>query len=71
MCQTNARASSRLDPQDETLLQKLADAALELTGGGSAGITVLEREGDQHVFRWRAIAGQFGERALHRQSANS
>jgi GAF domain-containing protein len=42
-----------------TVLQTLVDLALELTGADSAGISVLEDQGDKRVFRWRATAGAF------------
>src|SRR5688572_7709323 len=42
-----------------TILQKLADSALELCAADSAGVSVLEAEGGQEVFRWRAAAGAF------------
>ena len=41
-----------------TILQKLADVALELCGAHSAGISILEEHNDTPVFRWRALAGE-------------
>ncbi len=41
-----------------TILQKLADVALELCGAHSAGISILEDDDDAPVFRWRALAGK-------------
>jgi GAF domain-containing protein len=42
------------------ILQKLVDTALELCRADSAGISILESDGDREAFRWRAIAGRFG-----------
>jgi PAS domain S-box-containing protein len=41
------------------VIQKLVDMALELTGAGSAGLSVVESDGGEEVFRWRATAGAF------------
>jgi hypothetical protein len=49
--------ATALADRPDTLFQKLAEAALELTGAGSAGISVLEPDGGQ--FRWRATAGVY------------
>lgn len=43
------------DPQ--TILQKLADTALELCQAGSSGIGILEGDCDHSIFRWHATAG--------------
>src|SRR5437660_3038471 len=43
----------------QRVFQRLVDAALDLTGAGSAGISVLEMEGGEAIFRWRATAGAF------------
>lgn len=42
-----------------TILQKLADLALELCRADSAGVSILDTSGPAAVFRWPAIAGQF------------
>ncbi len=42
-----------------SILQKLADTALELCQADSAGISILETEGGKSIFRWRATAGDF------------
>src|SRR4051812_19708131 len=47
-----ARAAS-----PETVLQRLADAALELCRADSAGISILEPGGEYGIFRWHATAG--------------
>lgn len=41
------------------LLQGLAEAAMALTRAGSAGISLLEHDGPQGVFRWVAASGAF------------
>ena len=40
------------------LLQKLADVALELCQAGSSGISIIEQDADQKIFRWHALAGE-------------
>jgi PAS domain S-box-containing protein len=52
-------AENRAFLAPQTVLQKLVDIAVELTGAGSAGISVLETNGDKELFRWRATAGEF------------
>jgi PAS domain S-box-containing protein len=42
-----------------SILQKLADTALELCRADSAGISILETEGGKRIFRWYATAGDF------------
>ncbi len=42
----------------ESMLQKLADVALDLCNAHSAGISLLEAGTDGPVLRWRAIAGK-------------
>jgi CheY-like chemotaxis protein len=42
------------------VLQKLADAALELCNSHSAGVSLVESEGARQVFRWHAVAGKWG-----------
>jgi PAS domain S-box-containing protein len=42
-----------------TILQKLADAARELCQAGSSGISILEENPENSVFRWHATAGKF------------
>jgi signal transduction histidine kinase len=41
----------------QTLLQKLVEVAQELCGADSAGISLLENDGGEDVFRWEALAG--------------
>ncbi|HYF17272.1 MAG TPA: sigma-70 family RNA polymerase sigma factor [Ramlibacter sp.] len=45
-------------------LQRLVEAALKLTGAGSAGISLEDQENGDAIFRWVAIAGEY-ERYLH------
>ncbi|MFM0334811.1 hybrid sensor histidine kinase/response regulator [Paraburkholderia strydomiana] len=47
-----AQAGSRAD-----LLQAIADTALSLCPAGSAGISLIEHQGDEQVFRWLAVSG--------------
>jgi signal transduction histidine kinase len=39
------------------ILQTLADEALELCRAGSAGISIIEDEGQDKIFRWHALSG--------------
>ena len=41
----------------QTLLQKLVEVAQELCRADSAGISLLEKQGGEDVFRWEALAG--------------
>lgn len=41
------------------VLQKMADTALQLCKAHSAGISLLEDNAGEAVFRWRALAGKF------------
>ena len=43
-----------------TILQKLAEAALELCQADSSGISILEKDCVPPIFRWYATAGKFG-----------
>ena len=43
----------------ETVLQKLVAAALALTGAESSGLSISEQDGQNDVFRWHAVAGDF------------
>ncbi|MGD0023907.1 MAG: PAS domain S-box protein [Xanthobacteraceae bacterium] len=44
-------------PGADSILQKLVETALELCRAHSAGISILEKENEREVFRWRAVAG--------------
>src|SRR5262245_66280808 len=48
-----------LKAPNANVLQELAEAALRLCHAGSAGITLIEDEGGDEVFRWRAAAGKW------------
>src|SRR5262249_12282099 len=44
-------------PNADIVLQKLVHTARELCRAHSAGISLLEKDSDRDVFRWRAVAG--------------
>jgi signal transduction histidine kinase/ActR/RegA family two-component response regulator len=48
-----------MSQSSKNVLQKVAEAALELTGADSAGISVLETNEGAPIFRWRATAGKY------------
>jgi CheY-like chemotaxis protein len=41
------------------VLQNLTDIALELCQAQSAGVSLLERDGERQFFRWHAVSGQW------------
>lgn len=41
------------------ILQKLSDVALALCQAQSAGVSLLEREGERRFFRWHAVSGRW------------
>ncbi|MDC3954011.1 GAF domain-containing protein [Polyangium jinanense] len=41
----------------EAILPKLVELALSLCQADTAGVSVIERDGNEEVFRWRALAG--------------
>ena len=41
----------------DRVLQQLVESALRLCGAHSAGVSLLELEDDQELFRWRALSG--------------
>jgi transcriptional regulator with GAF, ATPase, and Fis domain len=43
----------------ERILQQLVETALELCGAQSAGLSLLEEENGQKIFRWHGVAGQY------------
>src|SRR5436190_18440826 len=45
--------------EPQTILQLTVDTALHLCRGESAGISILEPQGESEVFRWRATAGAY------------
>ena len=46
----------------DTILQRLAETALQLCGADTAGISLLEKKDGAEVFRWEALAGVFSDR---------
>ena len=58
-----ARALALLDEalarSPESVLQKVADAALALCSAGSAGVSLPDEDNGRPMFRWRAVAGAF------------
>ncbi|MDI1446862.1 GAF domain-containing protein [Polyangium sp. 6x1] len=46
-----------LSERPEAILPKLVELALSLCHADTAGVSVIETQGDEEVFRWRAIAG--------------
>jgi signal transduction histidine kinase/ActR/RegA family two-component response regulator len=56
-----ALAQSLADAPD-TILQRLAETALQLCRADTAGISLLERQDGAEVFRWEALAGVFSDR---------
>ena len=39
------------------ILQRLVETALELCDAGSAGISLIEEENGENIFRWHALTG--------------
>jgi signal transduction histidine kinase/ActR/RegA family two-component response regulator len=54
-------AAMTADPRE--LLRRLADTAMALCGGESAGVSILERGGSEEIFRWHAIVGRLANHA--------
>lgn len=63
--EAEARALSEMATElaeaPRNLLQKLAELVMDLCRADSAGVSLLEQDGDQEVFRWRATAGVFAK----------
>ena len=61
--QAESRALSALAQEmansPQNVLQKLVEVALELSRAQSAGVSILEEEEAQEIFRWHAVAGQW------------
>jgi len=53
------RLSSELATSPRQVLQKLTDAARELCQSGSAGVSLLEADGERRYFRWHAVSGPY------------
>ena len=56
-----AGLAEALAQDPKSIHQRLVDAALTLTGAGSAGLSLLDSEPKEPVFRWIATAGGFAE----------
>lgn len=46
------------------IFQKLVDTALTLCGADSSGLSIEEADGEQEIFRWHAVAGEFSPHAM-------
>ncbi|MEP7068969.1 MAG: GAF domain-containing protein [Usitatibacter sp.] len=53
--------AAELEKPDGDVLGKLCDAAIELCGAHSAGISIIESDGVETVFRWHAVSGQWSK----------
>ena len=62
----NALADRESSPQ--SMLQRVAETALNLCHAGSAGISILEPDGEDGIFRWDAVAGEFSSQVGRRTS---
>ena len=51
----------RMVDTPHAILKCLSDAAMQLTGAHSAGVSILERDEDVERFHWRATSGHFAE----------
>jgi PAS domain S-box-containing protein len=58
-CRVLNRLAEAMTESPGSVLQKLVDTALELCQAGSSGVSLLETEAGEPVFRWRAVAGEF------------
>ena len=52
----------------QSMLQRVAETALSLCRAGSAGISILEPDGQDGIFRWDAVAGEFSSQVGRRTS---
>jgi CheY-like chemotaxis protein len=51
--------AAELATSPRRVLQKLTDAALELCQAHSAGVSLVEAEGERQFFRWHAVSGRW------------
>jgi CheY-like chemotaxis protein len=51
--------ATQLAASPRQVLQKLTDAALELCQSHSAGVSLVEVDGEREVFRWHAVSGMW------------
>jgi hypothetical protein len=49
------RLTQEMAQSPRQILQTLADEALERCRAGSAGISIIENDGDGQIFRWHAL----------------
>lgn len=56
---------------DGDVLQLLVDRALALCGAHSAGVSLIEFDGADKVFRWRAVAGRWSHYLLGSMPRNA
>jgi signal transduction histidine kinase len=49
-----------LTESPSVILQKLVETSIQLTGADTAGISVLESQDGREIFRWHAVAGEYG-----------
>ena len=55
--------SRTLNQSPEAVAQALADAAMQLTGAHSAGVSLTDTSGGERLFRWIATAGEYARYA--------
>lgn len=48
-----------LASEPDSLAQRLVESALQLTGAGSAGLSLAETEAGEEIFRWIATTGEY------------
>jgi CheY-like chemotaxis protein len=53
------KLAAELATSPRQVLQKLTDAALELCRAHSAGVSLVEAEGERQLFRWHAVSGKW------------
>lgn len=56
-----AELASRMVDTPHAILKCLSDAAMQLTGAHSAGVSILESDEEGERFHWRATSGHFAE----------
>lgn len=62
-CEALRELAKTLADAPNHLAQHLVDLAMQLTGAGSAGLSLLETVDGEAMFRWVATAGDFGRHA--------
>ena len=61
----------RMVRQSDALQHRFVELALDLCRAGSAGISLLEKEGGETRFRWTALAGEFAPISAARHRVTS